>query len=146
MFHRFERIIDVFQPKDKYSGRSRGFAFARFASCGEAEKAIDLATGRSWGGRKIQVARYLGNAKARDLEDKCHPLRESLVGHDGGVVGNAWSRRIGERGIAGWIVEEGSMKGVRVAPWVVAEEIKPLYCSLVGHLKLDMDDIPRVEA
>ena len=35
-------------------------------------------------------------------------------------------------GAAGWIVEEAIGKGVRVAPWVVKEQKKSLYNSLVG--------------
>lgn len=133
MFHRAGRIVDIFRPKDTSSGKSRGFAFVRLASCREAEKAI-VSIGKSWGGRKIQVnmARYLDNAKVRASKDRRRPLREPLTGHNGGEVGNAWSRRTEERGNTRWIVEEGSEKGVRVAPWVVAAEIKPLYCSLVG--------------
>ena len=37
-------------------------------------------------------------------------------------------------GLAGWIMEEGTGRGVRVAPWVV-EQKNSLYNSLVGFLK-----------
>lgn len=60
------------------------------------------------------MARYLDNAKVRASKDRRRPLRKPLAGHNGGEVGNAWSRRTEERGNARWIVEEGSEKGVRV--------------------------------
>lgn len=54
MFCRAGKIVDIFIPVDHDSKESRGFAFARLTSR-EAEKAVDLAEGRSWGGRKIQA-------------------------------------------------------------------------------------------
>lgn len=49
------RIVNIYLPKVRSSRDTRGFAFVRFATCREAEKAIELAEGRSWGGHKIQV-------------------------------------------------------------------------------------------
>lgn len=46
---------------------------------------------------------------------------------------------------AGWIIDEGSEKGVRVAPWVIEEQKKALRCSLVGFLKTKSDRLPQVE-
>jgi RNA recognition motif-containing protein len=40
---------------DKISGKKRGFAFVRFCSFQEAKKAMEIARGRSWGGRRIHV-------------------------------------------------------------------------------------------
>lgn len=54
MFYRAGKIIDSFLPVDQ-EGRKWGFAFVRFATCWEAEKAVNLAVGRSQGGRKLQV-------------------------------------------------------------------------------------------
>lgn len=45
---------------------------------------------------------------------------------------------------AGWIVEEGTGKGVRVAPWVIKEQKKSLYSSLVGFLKSKSDGLKEV--
>lgn len=36
------------------------------------------------------------------------------------------------KSVAGWVVEEGYKKGVRVAPWVLKNEKEVLLCSLVG--------------
>ena len=44
----------MFIPIEKRNNNKRGFAFVRFATLREAEKAIELAEGRSWGGKKIQ--------------------------------------------------------------------------------------------
>lgn len=46
---------------------------------------------------------------------------------------------------AGWIVNAGEEKGVHVTPWVVAEETKNLYCSLVGFLKSGGEGFMKVE-
>lgn len=46
---------------------------------------------------------------------------------------------------AGWIVAEGPDKGVRVAPWVIKEQKKELYYSLVGILKNKEDGVRQTE-
>lgn len=43
--------------------------------------------------------------------------------------------------VAGWIVYDGREKGMRVAPWVVKEQKKSLFNSLIGFLK-DEDNGP----
>ena len=53
MFCRAGRIVDVFIPVDKRNNKKRGFSFVRFQTFREAEKAVELAEERSWGGRKI---------------------------------------------------------------------------------------------
>lgn len=53
MFWKVGRIRDVFIPTEKRSNNGKGFTFVRFATLKEAEKAIELAEGRSRGGRKI---------------------------------------------------------------------------------------------
>lgn len=55
MLYRAGRITDDFLPKDWSSDRPRGFAFVRFVTCREPERAMEMATGGSWGGRKIHV-------------------------------------------------------------------------------------------
>ena len=49
-------------------------------------------------------------------------------------------------GTAGWLVEEGEGKGVSVAPWVVKEQKKSLYNSLVGFLKSKSEGIEQIES
>lgn len=52
MFWRVGRILDVFIPTEKRSNSGKSFAFVRFATLGEAEKAVELAEGRSRGRQK----------------------------------------------------------------------------------------------
>ena len=49
-------------------------------------------------------------------------------------------------GPPGWVVVEGKGKGVRVAPWVVKEQKKSLYNSLVGFLKSKLEGIEQIES
>lgn len=55
MFWRAGKIMNTFIPVDRKTGRKRGIAFVRFKSRQEALRAISMAHGRSWGGRKISV-------------------------------------------------------------------------------------------
>ncbi|XXG49566.1 hypothetical protein AAC387_Pa02g3720 [Persea americana] len=55
MFCRAAKILDSFIPIKKRGGRKGGFAFVRFGSFQEAERAVDMARGRSLRGVKIQV-------------------------------------------------------------------------------------------
>lgn len=132
MFYQAGRIVDIFLPKDCSSGKTRGFASVRFASPMEADRAIEMAMGRSWGGQRIQVnmARFQANkmeGKGRKTKDQGAvkgPYCRAVVGDDSR---SSWANRGGiSEGAAGWIVEEGAEKGVRVALWVVAEEKKHL--------------------
>ena len=54
-FWRAGRIKDVFIPKDRRNNGNRGFAFVRFATLTEAERAAEMAEGRVWGGMKLQA-------------------------------------------------------------------------------------------
>lgn len=56
MFCRAGRIVDSFIPLDRNFGQLRGFAFVLFATKIEANRAIEMATSRSWGGRRIVVS------------------------------------------------------------------------------------------
>lgn len=49
---------------DKYSGRSKGFGFAEFASSEDAERAIEALNGQEVNGRKLNVS------KARKMEQR----------------------------------------------------------------------------
>ena len=66
---------------------------------------------------------------------------EQVIGR--GAEGNA-SRQNSRLG--GWIVEEGSRRGVRVAPWVFNEQKRLLYSSLVGFLKSNLAGFQHVES
>jgi RNA recognition motif-containing protein len=66
MVSRAGRIVDVFIPIDKRSNSKRGFAFIRFQTLREAEKAIELVDGSFWGGRKIQA----------NIATQCHSRHE----------------------------------------------------------------------
>lgn len=46
-------MFDVFVPKNKVMGESKGFGFVRFKT--DARKAINLLHGRNVGGKKITV-------------------------------------------------------------------------------------------
>lgn len=72
MFSSAGRIIDVFIPEDKRNKCNRGFAFVRFATLREAEKAVELAKGRSWGGRKVQanIAHFSSNRTVRGQQER----------------------------------------------------------------------------
>lgn len=54
-FSRYGEIGDVYIPKDRRNGESRGFAFVRFYSKRDAEDAIDALNGRDMEGREIRV-------------------------------------------------------------------------------------------
>ena len=117
MFCRGGKILDSFIPIDKNSGKKRGFAFVRFGSIQEAEKAVELARGRSWGGRKFHtnLVQFQEKKKGR------------VTGHsDLEGIGNNQFLKGGEHGAnmrsAGRIVDEGGEKGVRVASWLIRQQ------------------------
>ncbi len=49
------QVVSAQVVTDRYSGRSRGFAFVEVASQKDADKAIEAFNGKDWGGRKIVV-------------------------------------------------------------------------------------------
>lgn len=72
MFFRAGRIVDIFIPVEKGSREGRGFAFGCFDKKREAEKAVDLVVGRSWGGWKKQanIAHYSSKGEMGKAADK----------------------------------------------------------------------------
>ncbi|ONM02601.1 Serine/arginine-rich splicing factor SC35 [Zea mays] len=64
LFERCGKVVDVFIPRDRRTGDSRGFAFVRYKYADEAQKAIDRLDGRNVDGRNIMVqfAKYGPNA------------------------------------------------------------------------------------
>ncbi|KAG6514437.1 hypothetical protein ZIOFF_024796 [Zingiber officinale] len=46
LFDRYGKVIDVFIPRDRRTGDSRGFAFVRYKYADEAQKAVDRLDGK----------------------------------------------------------------------------------------------------
>ncbi len=55
LFSQFGKVISVFIPTDKFSGKSRGFAFVEMSTEEEAQKAIDNLDQSQLGERTIVV-------------------------------------------------------------------------------------------
>jgi hypothetical protein len=55
-FEQFGDIVDVFLPKDKFSGHRRGFAFITFDDPRDAEDAVDDKNGSDIDGRTVAVS------------------------------------------------------------------------------------------
>lgn len=140
MFCRAGRVVDVFIPVDQSSRNNRGFAFVRFATKKDAENAVELALGRSWGGRKFHanLTQFQKKKQGRvngyaDLEarGKNQFLKEG-------------EQRANLRS-AGWILDEGKKKGVRVASWLIKQQNHNLFCSVVGFLKTEVEGLRKTE-
>ncbi|CAL5384111.1 unnamed protein product [Camellia sinensis] len=72
LFEKYGKVVDVFIPRDRRTGDSRGFAFVRYKYADEAQKAVDKLDGRVVDGREIMVqfAKYGPNAeKISERED-----------------------------------------------------------------------------
>ncbi|KAF9687312.1 hypothetical protein SADUNF_Sadunf02G0080500 [Salix dunnii] len=65
LFDKYGKVVDVFIPRDRRTGESRGFAFVRYKYADEAQKAVDKLEGRVVDGREIMVqfAKYGPNAE-----------------------------------------------------------------------------------
>ncbi|KAL7204823.1 hypothetical protein ACSBR2_017854 [Camellia fascicularis] len=65
LFEKYGKVVDVFIPRDRRAGDSRGFAFVRYKYADEAQKAVNKLDGRVVDGREImvQVAKYGPNAE-----------------------------------------------------------------------------------
>ncbi|KAF8023523.1 hypothetical protein BT93_F0895 [Corymbia citriodora subsp. variegata] len=68
LFDKYGKVVDVFIPRDRRTGESRGFAFVRYKYKDEAQKAVDKLDGRVVDGREIgvQFAKYGPNAERID--------------------------------------------------------------------------------
>ncbi|KAI5063569.1 hypothetical protein GOP47_0022116 [Adiantum capillus-veneris] len=68
LFDRYGKVVDVFIPRDRRTGDSRGFAFVRYKHAEEAQKAIERLDGKVVDGREIMVqfAKYGPNAESID--------------------------------------------------------------------------------
>ncbi|XP_039170168.1 serine/arginine-rich splicing factor SC35-like [Eucalyptus grandis] len=60
LFDKYGKVVDVFIPRDRRTGESRGFAFVRYKYADEAQKAVDKLHGREIG---VQFAKYGPNAE-----------------------------------------------------------------------------------
>ncbi|PSS19562.1 Serine/arginine-rich splicing factor like, partial [Actinidia chinensis var. chinensis] len=65
LFEKYGKVVDVFIPRDRRTGDSRGFAFVRYKYADEAQKAVEKLDGRVVDGREIMVqfAKYGPNAE-----------------------------------------------------------------------------------
>ena len=53
-FQAYGNVLDVYMPKDRETGRKRGLAFVKYAIQGEAEDAVEKATGMDIMGREVR--------------------------------------------------------------------------------------------
>ncbi|GAB2224265.1 hypothetical protein Droror1_Dr00005017 [Drosera rotundifolia] len=83
LFDKYGKVVDVFIPRDRRTGESRGFAFVRYKYQDEAAKAVDKLDGKLVDGREIMVqfAKYGPNAeridKGRIIESASKPKPRS---------------------------------------------------------------------
>ncbi|XP_026437887.1 serine/arginine-rich splicing factor SC35-like isoform X3 [Papaver somniferum] len=65
LFDKYGKVVDIFIPRDRRTGDSRGFAFVRYKYPDEASKAVEKLDGRNVDGRDIMVqfAKYGPNAE-----------------------------------------------------------------------------------
>ncbi|XP_066349783.1 serine/arginine-rich splicing factor SC35-like isoform X2 [Miscanthus floridulus] len=65
LFDRYGEVVDIYIPRDRRTGDSRGFAFVRYNYEDEAQDAIDGLDGMRFGGRAlmVQFAKYGPNAE-----------------------------------------------------------------------------------
>ncbi len=71
LFSQYGSVAEVFIAMDKFSGRSRGFAFVTMGSDAEAKAAITGVNGKNFGGRDLTV-------------NEARPKEESRGGGGGG--------------------------------------------------------------
>lgn len=65
LFDKYGKVVDIFIPRDRRTGESRGFAFVRYKYAEEAQKAVDRLDGKLVDGREmtVQFAKYGPNAE-----------------------------------------------------------------------------------
>ncbi|KAK4340011.1 hypothetical protein RND71_041473 [Anisodus tanguticus] len=86
LFDKYGNVVDIFIPRDRRTGESRGFAFVRYKYADEAQKAVDRLDGRVVDGREmaVQFAKYGPNA------ERIHQGR--IIEKVSGVKGSSRSR------------------------------------------------------
>ncbi|KAM7251441.1 hypothetical protein ACFE04_023324 [Oxalis oulophora] len=55
LFDKYGKVVDIFIPRDRRTGESRGFAFVRYKYADEAQKAVERLDGRVVDGREMTV-------------------------------------------------------------------------------------------
>ncbi|KAK3127746.1 hypothetical protein QOZ80_7AG0577900 [Eleusine coracana subsp. coracana] len=79
LFDKYGEVVDIYIPRDRRTGDSRGFAFVRYKYEDEAQKAVDRLDGRVVDGREIMVqfAKYGPNAERINKGRIVEPLQKS---------------------------------------------------------------------
>ncbi|KAJ3673422.1 hypothetical protein LUZ60_006796 [Juncus effusus] len=83
LFDRYGEVVDIYIPRDRRTGDSRGFGFVRYKHVDEAQKAVDRLDGKTVDGREmmVQFAKYGPNAeriqKGRIVEGMSKPRGRS---------------------------------------------------------------------
>ncbi|XP_009761421.1 uncharacterized protein LOC107831149 [Nicotiana tabacum] len=79
LFDKYGKVVDVFIPRDRRTGDSRGFAFVRYKYQDEAQKAVEKLDGRVVDGREIMVqfAKYGPNAERIDKGRILEPVHST---------------------------------------------------------------------
>jgi RNA recognition motif-containing protein len=67
-FSEYGKVVNVQLPKDRETGRMRGFAFVEMSSEDEEAAAIEALDGAEWMGRDLKVN------KAKPREDRRSPM------------------------------------------------------------------------
>ncbi len=102
-------VLNVNLMLDKFTGRSRGFAFVEFSTAEEAQRAVDMFQGKDLGGRALTVN------IARPREDR--PPREGGGGGGGGFRGGGGGGGGGFRGGGGGGFRGGGDRGGDRGGW-----------------------------
>ncbi|KAL5992389.1 hypothetical protein ACLOJK_013306 [Asimina triloba] len=82
LFAKYGKVVDIFIPRDRRTGDSRGFAFVRYKYADEAQRAVEKLDGKNVDGRDIMVqfAKYGPNAEPM-IFSLNNPKVESLNKH-----------------------------------------------------------------
>ena len=69
-------VLDVSMPRDRATGRPRGFAFVRLSSPEEVDRALSQLNGHLLGGASISVRRFNAEPPARGKGEKPKKTKE----------------------------------------------------------------------
>ncbi|XP_035840293.1 uncharacterized protein LOC110912053 [Helianthus annuus] len=67
LFYKYGKVVDVFIPRDRRTGDSRGFAFVRYKYADETQKAVDKLDGRVVDGREIMICNEFNENRVRPV-------------------------------------------------------------------------------
>ncbi|KAG1366516.1 hypothetical protein COCNU_13G003060 [Cocos nucifera] len=65
LFDRYGKVVDVFIPRDRRTGDSRGFAFVRYKYADEAQKAVEKLDGNHKGRIVEELPKTRGRSRSR---------------------------------------------------------------------------------